>query len=224
MLICPSGKCWNVELERTENGLFFHNDGWQTFVKDHLLQVGDFLVFRYDGESNFEVTLYDRTCCEKDVKVPKRRRGRPAANERNSAQVINLETENYNKKAEKKTSIDGRRSRNYVMPGKGIRCEGVNQTSNGSILFKSENSYLKLTLKRKAQQYVVAIEVAITEGLMHKKTVEIQDPTGRSWPTKLVTVTSKQQNRWSNDRLDMSTGWSECCKANKISAGDNCHF
>lgn len=41
------------------------------------------------------------------------------------------------------------------MPGEGLRIEGVNETSTGSILFKSENSCFKLTLKRSYQQYVV---------------------------------------------------------------------
>ncbi|ONI13164.1 hypothetical protein PRUPE_4G206800 [Prunus persica] len=46
----PSGKGRAVELEERENGLFF-SKGLQGFVKDHHLEVGNFLVFRYDGES-----------------------------------------------------------------------------------------------------------------------------------------------------------------------------
>lgn len=108
-----------MELEKTENGLFFHNSGWHSFVKDHLLKIGDFLVCHYDGESKFKVKIYDRTCCEKDVEVAKRRSGCPAppANEGNQLagvkdkEVIDLETENYKKNTEKKTRTAGRRRR-----------------------------------------------------------------------------------------------------------------
>lgn len=107
-----------MELEKRENGLFFHNDGWQRFVKDHRLQVGDFLVFHYEGESKFKVTIYDRTCCEKDVEVAKKRSCSPtnsSANEGNQLalvkdEIVDLETLNYNKAAE---NVDKRRRKLY---------------------------------------------------------------------------------------------------------------
>lgn len=94
-----------MELERRENGLFLHNHGWHRFVKDHRLQFGDFLVFRYDGESKFKVKIYDRTCCEIDVEVAKRRNGLPAAPSANEGyqlawvkdEIVDLKTEYYNR-------------------------------------------------------------------------------------------------------------------------------
>ncbi|KAL6283593.1 hypothetical protein ACE6H2_014522 [Prunus campanulata] len=129
----PSGIRWTVELEERGNGLFFQ-DGWQGFVKDHHLEDGDFLVFKYDGESKFKVTIYDRTACEKDVKsIPK--------------------------------------------------------------------------------------EVAVTEGLLSKKSMMIQDPTGRSWPVKL-----RVRGKLSSCRVVMSTGLVDCCNANQIIPGDTAIF
>ncbi|PQQ12035.1 B3 domain-containing protein REM5 [Prunus yedoensis var. nudiflora] len=68
----PSGKCWAVELEQRRDGLFFHKD-WPGFVKDHFIELEDFLIFYYDGGSEFNVTIYDKTCCEKDVKAAGKR-------------------------------------------------------------------------------------------------------------------------------------------------------
>ncbi|KAK4374082.1 hypothetical protein RND71_004759 [Anisodus tanguticus] len=34
-------------------------EGWEEFVKDHDLQLGDILVFRHEGEMEFEVTVFD---------------------------------------------------------------------------------------------------------------------------------------------------------------------
>ncbi|CAB4265809.1 unnamed protein product [Prunus armeniaca] len=68
----PTGKCWAVELEQRRDGLFFHK-GWPGFVKDHFIESEDFLIFDYDGGSEFDVTIYDKTCCEKDVKAAAKR-------------------------------------------------------------------------------------------------------------------------------------------------------
>ncbi|KAL6180452.1 hypothetical protein ACLB2K_047115 [Fragaria x ananassa] len=77
-----------VEVESTENGMFFQN-GWECFVKDHHLELGDFLIFGYDGESKFSVTIYDRSACEKDVEIAKRRSGSSVSlkNTRNQVRV-----------------------------------------------------------------------------------------------------------------------------------------
>lgn len=58
-------------------------------MKDHHLELGDFLIFRYDGESKFSVTIYDRSACEKDVEIAKRRSGSSVSlkNTRNQARV-----------------------------------------------------------------------------------------------------------------------------------------
>ena len=57
--------------KRGNNGLFFWS-GWHDFVKDNSLDIGDFLVFKYDGSSTFKVKIYGRNTCEKDVRLAKR--------------------------------------------------------------------------------------------------------------------------------------------------------
>lgn len=41
-------------------------NGWEKFVKDHSLELGDFLVFRYNGGLRFTVQIFGRTACEKE--------------------------------------------------------------------------------------------------------------------------------------------------------------
>ncbi|WCJ29545.1 B3 domain-containing protein REM9 [Euphorbia peplus] len=55
------GKTWVVKI----NGRRFEK-GWKEFVEDHDLQIGDFLVFRYEGEMLFDVLVFDRTTCERE--------------------------------------------------------------------------------------------------------------------------------------------------------------
>ncbi|XP_065850544.1 B3 domain-containing protein REM9-like [Euphorbia lathyris] len=54
-------KLWPVKI----NGRRFE-DGWKQFVKDHDLKIGDFLVFRHDGDLLFNVLVLDSTTCEKE--------------------------------------------------------------------------------------------------------------------------------------------------------------
>ncbi|CAJ2675505.1 unnamed protein product [Trifolium pratense] len=61
----PSGVLWNVGLTTRDDTLYFAN-GWQEFMKDHSLKENDFLVFKYNGESHFEVLIFDgESLCEK---------------------------------------------------------------------------------------------------------------------------------------------------------------
>lgn len=61
----PSGAAWEVGLTTYNNTLFF-NHGWQEFVKDHALEENDFLIFKYNGESDFDVLMFDmQSMCEK---------------------------------------------------------------------------------------------------------------------------------------------------------------
>ncbi|CAJ2675508.1 unnamed protein product [Trifolium pratense] len=61
----PSGVMWNVGLTTRDDTLYFTN-GWQEFMKDHSLKENDFLVFKYNGESLFEVFIFDgESNCEK---------------------------------------------------------------------------------------------------------------------------------------------------------------
>ncbi|XP_043721389.1 B3 domain-containing protein Os11g0197600-like [Telopea speciosissima] len=62
----PSGNTWQVRLVWNIDGWFFQ-DGWPMFVRDHSIQVGDFIVFKYDGESQFSVRIFDKSGCEKQA-------------------------------------------------------------------------------------------------------------------------------------------------------------
>ncbi|GMI78518.1 hypothetical protein like AT5G66980 [Hibiscus trionum] len=62
----PSGYSWVVELVQKNDDLFF-DKGWADFVRDHSLECGDFLVFRYDSDLVFDVKVFDQSNCEKEV-------------------------------------------------------------------------------------------------------------------------------------------------------------
>ncbi|XP_048441886.1 B3 domain-containing protein LOC_Os12g40080-like [Pyrus x bretschneideri] len=198
----PTGIRRTVELEDRENGLFFRN-GWQGFVKDNHLESGDLLVFDYDGETKFNVKIYDRSACEKDVEAAKMNTENQA---RAKDENVDLDTENYSKEREIRTTS---RSGNYLISRK--RHYYVEDTSTGSVLLKSENKcFLAFSYKKHLLQRVrIPKQLAVDEGLMSKNTVTLQDPAGRSW---LIQLRIRRPN--STDHLDISTGWTDCVKAN----------
>ncbi|ERM98499.1 hypothetical protein AMTRI_Chr07g79330 [Amborella trichopoda] len=61
----PNGKIRHVQLIKTIGGMLF-DDGWKEFVRDCCLEMEDFLVFRYDGNMQFTVQIFDSTGCEKE--------------------------------------------------------------------------------------------------------------------------------------------------------------
>ncbi|KAF8085470.1 hypothetical protein N665_0666s0018 [Sinapis alba] len=43
--------------------------GWEKFAKGHSLEFGDFLLFSYDGNSRFDVTVFAKDGCKKDLEL-----------------------------------------------------------------------------------------------------------------------------------------------------------
>uniref|UniRef100_A0A6N2N9U6 TF-B3 domain-containing protein n=1 Tax=Salix viminalis TaxID=40686 RepID=A0A6N2N9U6_SALVM len=65
-LLGPSGDVWTADLNQENEGVLFSN-GWSEFVRDHFLECGDLLVFRYHGELCFSVQVFDQSACEKEA-------------------------------------------------------------------------------------------------------------------------------------------------------------
>uniref|UniRef100_A0A0E0MDJ2 TF-B3 domain-containing protein n=1 Tax=Oryza punctata TaxID=4537 RepID=A0A0E0MDJ2_ORYPU len=63
-LVDRSGNTWSAELTSDSEGFFFVH-GWKEFVKDNSIQCGQFLVFTYDKQSQFSVTVFDPSGIDK---------------------------------------------------------------------------------------------------------------------------------------------------------------
>ncbi|KAI8549802.1 hypothetical protein RHMOL_Rhmol06G0053600 [Rhododendron molle] len=65
-VIGPSGGKWNVGLVSSGETLLFRH-GWKEFVKDHFLKEDDVLIFKYNGESRFDVLIFNgQSFCERE--------------------------------------------------------------------------------------------------------------------------------------------------------------
>ncbi|GMI68096.1 hypothetical protein HRI_000478900 [Hibiscus trionum] len=63
MLRVPSGEVWKVELSKCDGKILLEN-GWLEFSKHYFLELGYLLVFRYDGNNNFHVVIFNRSASE----------------------------------------------------------------------------------------------------------------------------------------------------------------
>ncbi|KAB1669453.1 hypothetical protein E1A91_D03G020300v1 [Gossypium mustelinum] len=63
MLSVPSGAVWKVELTKSDGKIWLEN-GWLEFSNHYSLDIGHLLVFRYDGNSNFRVIIFDKSASE----------------------------------------------------------------------------------------------------------------------------------------------------------------
>ncbi|KAK6139028.1 hypothetical protein DH2020_027226 [Rehmannia glutinosa] len=60
-----SGHVWNVGLVTNGDTLLL-KQGWESFIEDHSLEENDILIFKYNGMSRFDVSIFDQeSLCEK---------------------------------------------------------------------------------------------------------------------------------------------------------------
>ncbi|XBI95177.1 hypothetical protein VPH35_031694 [Triticum aestivum] len=56
-------RLWDVSVVFDGEGHMYLGPGWEHFARAHELQLGYFLVFRYDGDAMFTVKMFDNTMC-----------------------------------------------------------------------------------------------------------------------------------------------------------------
>ncbi|KAM3198080.1 hypothetical protein ACQJBY_073276 [Aegilops geniculata] len=56
-------RLWEVLVVFDGEGHMYLGPGWEHFARAHELQLGYFLVFRYDGDAMFTVKMFDNTMC-----------------------------------------------------------------------------------------------------------------------------------------------------------------
>ncbi|KAK3002804.1 hypothetical protein RJ639_019370 [Escallonia herrerae] len=65
-LTSPAKKSWAVDVNKIDDYLYFQK-GWSKFVEDNSLEAGDFLIFCFDGNSSFYVSIFGKNNCQKEV-------------------------------------------------------------------------------------------------------------------------------------------------------------
>uniref|UniRef100_A0A7N0T9Z1 TF-B3 domain-containing protein n=1 Tax=Kalanchoe fedtschenkoi TaxID=63787 RepID=A0A7N0T9Z1_KALFE len=67
LLDCPTGRSWWIGVVKDGPDRMYCQRGWKEFAQGNSLKVGDFLVFRYARNSKFDVEIYEKSGCLKEV-------------------------------------------------------------------------------------------------------------------------------------------------------------
>nr|XP_011458372.1 PREDICTED: B3 domain-containing protein Os11g0197600-like isoform X2 [Fragaria vesca subsp. vesca] len=185
---------WNVGVTKTIRSVYF-KDGWQEFLKDNSVEDGDFVVFEYEGNMNFNVQIFDNSGCERDC-------------------FPNIGTPKISSFAEKK--------RHPSTPRKSDICCSkchlqLNSRKDSSESFKSNYPHVTLAIKKTYCVYSFPTSFYkehLSPG--NYEVVFLKIAEGKKWyKVKLVRSIAT---------AFMSKGWSKFARANQIKVGNVCAF
>ncbi|XP_059444245.1 putative B3 domain-containing protein At5g66980 isoform X2 [Corylus avellana] len=223
-------KRWHVSLEQTDGRLCFTN-GWQSFASHHSLQFGDFLVFKYNRKSWFEVKIFSKTGCKKGEEA--------VAPPDKTFPFVDLKEEDSElEKTCRKLTCASKRKHSEI----GLKKNEEPGSSSKAGLHKSrrtvETNQDEPNIPRvgrfvapKNPYFVVAIAKHMRYGLRLQRSlvqafnirlrenVVIRDQNRKNrnpWPVKIIFM--------SDGRIAIGTGWSHFRKKNNIQVGDQCVF
>ncbi|KAF5190973.1 AP2/B3-like transcriptional factor family protein [Thalictrum thalictroides] len=87
-----NGLCWIVKLKKDGNVQLFLGEGWSGFVEDNSIEYGDVLLFKSLGDSIFQVKIYGKNCCEKEINIGKKNVEENIPSKREEKQMKVMET------------------------------------------------------------------------------------------------------------------------------------
>ncbi|XP_043710117.1 putative B3 domain-containing protein At5g66980 [Telopea speciosissima] len=213
-----NGRVWHVELEQVDNNLFFQN-GWKGFVKDQSLKLGEFLVFKYDGNSVFNVKIFGTNGCEKqetlaynnnyDQEAPHlKKEEQPEAEGiiNNCTPFIQNFPELSGKRIRRRPKYGSPRSK--VVEALTLKAAGLGRLKNPYFVasFVPERPYDLFIPRTLIAKHHLKIVPEMT----------MCDPSGKHWRVKT--------SRWKDGRVSLAKGWSALCKEHNLGIDDKCIF
>ncbi|KAG9440781.1 hypothetical protein H6P81_020946 [Aristolochia fimbriata] len=197
---------WQVEVKQRDGAFFFEN-GWKAFITDNLLELGDFLVFKFSSNSVLDVLIFDKTACEKELptKVKTEPPEPESHHKRDRVSVGHCNVCNCRYRAKFSVKIAGAGKSSIGLEFDGTSCA-----------FKIKKPHFFAKYK---QGYVVFPVTFWREtGLLHKELslVYLHDPKGRSWEVDL--------HRWNDYRCHLGAKWKVFVAENNLRVEDRCAF
>ncbi|KAF9603200.1 hypothetical protein IFM89_034533 [Coptis chinensis] len=203
----PGGKTWQVELRKSDGCEVFLRSGWQEFVEYYSISSGHFLLFRYDGNSNFHVLIFDMTCCE--IHYPHNIDHK--ANSGEETQKGRLKTS----ESEDEDLPFAKRQRSFTKSSVARR-QTVTKTGQPSELKLKHPSYTVVMNSSYAKHYsplpLSFVKRYIRNGL---RSLTLEASNGRRWVVGLLVYKNYAR---------LSKGWPSFATENNLEEGDACEF
>ncbi|KAL4595853.1 hypothetical protein ACB092_12G122100 [Castanea dentata] len=230
-LTVPYGRSWQVGLEKADKNIWFC-DGWKDFVKYYSICYGYFLVFEYQGNSNFHVLVFDKTATE--IQYPL------SNNCKLEDQVDSMELDDANismhdkNENEMSYSDDELPTKHEELREKSVKKEISGMSSRGKLMmsrgreraiqaartFKPRNpSFMGIIGSANMHKHTMYIPArfAITH-LCGPQIAKLETSDGRQW-----SVNCHKRGRLTS-AMNLGRGWTVFSRENSLEEGDVCVF
>ncbi|VVB18252.1 unnamed protein product [Arabis nemorensis] len=212
-LLDEIGRLWYLETktqDTEERSRVVFQKGWKNFVEDQSLEFGDFLVFCYDGDSRFSVTVFANDGIKKDLGtiVTNTERSRVSV-EKEKEPVVVKPVDSFTKPERSKDCGKKRKRKQdsvkeepidlveseaeYISTSK-TKPEHREVNRDGDPCEKKQKRFEKPKnphfLRNITNSVLQRLEIPITflksNGIELEKDIELCDENGKKWPMKIV--------------------------------------
>ncbi|XP_059305710.1 B3 domain-containing protein REM10-like isoform X2 [Lycium ferocissimum] len=189
-----AGKKWPVKV----NGHRLEEGNWKEFVEEYDLQLGDILVFRHEGNMEFDVSIFDSTHCDREY-------ARCMQMEEKEDHTV----QETSKKFEFKAITDLRLKTSDVTTPKSQIAASTSADANPHFI----STIKPYTIKNPV--LYLPMDFVKSSGLMNKSEMILVDEKQRSWSMWLGRT---------ERHFGIKRGWRQFSKANGVQVGDTYKF
>lgn len=235
VLRSPSWRSTHVNVKKVSDKLFL-GEGWSLFVQDNSLEFGDFLVFEYAGNSTLNVTVFEKSGCEKEISLATGSRSdviyidsyctrQEVGMTSLGDQFRNKENQTFQGKSKQLRCKEGRMCLSVKQVKPKSSCSSVSKAMQGKATaleaassFISKHSSFKLVMNKSyLRRGTPSLGQSFVKGYIKESpqiiTLQISK---RSWPVKVL--------KYKYHRGKLSAGWPAFVKDNALLEGDVCVF
>ncbi|KAI3452083.1 hypothetical protein Pfo_008748 [Paulownia fortunei] len=199
-----SGETWDVKLEEIDDEKYCFTVGWNKFVKYVGLEMGEFLVFWFNGKSTFDVSVFGISGCEREVSA----KNLPADSDADD-QAVDLSNDS---KSMYRNAPDVSKKLSWT-PIPGSEAGGTDSGTKSDNFGKEMHLQFEIVLSESRRSRVsLRKDFAEAARLTGKRAVVLEyPPKQRYWPVLLDHRPPRM--------LDMAAGWHEFRKENGLVFG-----
>ncbi|OMP07070.1 hypothetical protein COLO4_07656 [Corchorus olitorius] len=227
----PSGGVWEVEVAKCDcDPWMWLQKGWPEFAKHFSLKCGHFLVFRYQGNAHFHVSIFDKTATEIEYPYVISSKGNnntwECRKRRRHKSDMPLPCPQPHKKLKSQASAPVAKGKS---PALEVRClknaEKVEALKKASD-FTSKNPFFMLVMQPSCLGFRGRVSIPVS---FARENIKIQNATlilssstcnGKTWPARYYCMHKKNTVQ----HLIQGVNWEAFAKDNALQVGDVCVF
>ncbi|KAI3857051.1 hypothetical protein MKX03_015423 [Papaver bracteatum] len=219
----PNAGIWHIGLRKAEGVIFFEN-GWPEFMEFYSICVGYVILFRYDGNSEFQVYIFGKDATEIDYPTHIDNTTHSGSTQSNYEPSMSNES-SLNQTAEPGKSLIVKfiftcvksRKQKWVIPTR-FHTKGFRAALEAAEAFKSENPFFKVILRAYNIIRVVKVPIVFANSYLRGKTrmvITLRISDGKTWEVGCISRLAEST---------LSKGWYKFVADNHLKEGDVCVF